>query len=165
MLIQKITMPLLFQPSGIVGFITLLIIPDMRFVRHSSKNVTFPHVFCSRMNFLAPPISFLTVFISLNIFRYCTSKYAVYAYSQRYSLVFACQVTSLSIFRQLLELKPVRYGIPHSENLTGRGDGLIYHTKGHALNPNKRDWQRYQSWQPENPGSEAKSSASTPNSI
>jgi len=66
---------------------------------------------------------------------------------------------------EVMALKPTRYGVAHRENLTGRGDGMIYHTKGHALNPNKRDWKRYQSWQPENPDSEAKSSSSTPNSI
>ncbi|KAG0593718.1 hypothetical protein M758_UG013700 [Ceratodon purpureus] len=66
---------------------------------------------------------------------------------------------------QLLELKPTRYGVAHRENLTGRGDGMVYHTKGHALNPNKRDWKRYQSWQPENPDSERKSSETTPNSV
>jgi len=66
---------------------------------------------------------------------------------------------------QLLTLKPTRYGVPHKENLTGRGDGMIYHSKGHALNSSKRDWKRYQSWQPENPDANTKSSASTPNSI
>lgn len=66
---------------------------------------------------------------------------------------------------ELMKLKPTRYGVAHKENLTGRGDGMIHMTKGHALNPNKRDWKRYQSWQPENPeGSEKKSSATNPNS-
>lgn len=68
-------------------------------------------------------------------------------------------------FWQVMALKPTRYGVAHRENLTGRGDGMVYHTKGHALNPNKRDWKRYQSWQPENPDSESKSSPSSPNSV
>jgi NADH dehydrogenase (ubiquinone) 1 alpha subcomplex subunit 12 len=33
--------------------------------------------------------------------------------------------------------------------MSGRGDGMIYHSKGHALNPNKRDWKRYEAWQPQ----------------
>jgi hypothetical protein len=80
----------------------------------------------------------------------------------------SCNLTSsfLCFFLfQLLQLKPTRYGVPHRENLTGRGDGMIYHTKGHALNPNKRDWKRYQSWQPEDPDSQRTSSETTPNSI
>jgi NADH dehydrogenase (ubiquinone) 1 alpha subcomplex subunit 12 len=49
---------------------------------------------------------------------------------------------------QLEGLKP-KYALPHKENMSGRGDGMIYHSKGHALNPNKRDWKRYEAWQPE----------------
>ena len=45
-------------------------------------------------------------------------------------------------------LKPSRYGIEHKENFSGEGEELIYHSKGHALNPGQRDWTRYQSWQP-----------------
>jgi NADH dehydrogenase (ubiquinone) 1 alpha subcomplex subunit 12 len=33
--------------------------------------------------------------------------------------------------------------------MSGRGDEMIYHSKGHALNPNKRDWKRYEPWQPQ----------------
>ncbi|MBA0829962.1 hypothetical protein Goarm_014521 [Gossypium armourianum] len=49
---------------------------------------------------------------------------------------------------QLLMLKPKRYGVEHKENLSGKGNEFIYHSKGHALNPGQRDWTRYQSWQP-----------------
>lgn len=49
---------------------------------------------------------------------------------------------------QLEGLKP-KYSLPHKENMSGRGDGMIYHSKGHALNPNKRDWKRYEAWQPQ----------------
>ncbi|XP_022996140.1 probable NADH dehydrogenase [ubiquinone] 1 alpha subcomplex subunit 12 [Cucurbita maxima] len=49
---------------------------------------------------------------------------------------------------ELLMLKPSRYGIEHKENFSGEGEELIYHSKGHALNPGQRDWTRYQSWQP-----------------
>ncbi len=49
---------------------------------------------------------------------------------------------------QLEGLKP-KYALPHKENMSGRGDEMIYHSKGHALNPNKRDWKRYEAWQPQ----------------
>ncbi|KAL2652418.1 hypothetical protein R1flu_020546 [Riccia fluitans] len=49
---------------------------------------------------------------------------------------------------QLEGLKPRRYGIEHTRNRTGEGEQYIYHAKGHALNPNKRDWKRYQEWIP-----------------
>jgi len=49
---------------------------------------------------------------------------------------------------QLEGLKP-KYALPHKENMSGRGDEMIYHSKGHALNPNKRDWKRYEPWQPQ----------------
>ncbi|XP_022756066.1 probable NADH dehydrogenase [ubiquinone] 1 alpha subcomplex subunit 12 [Durio zibethinus] len=49
---------------------------------------------------------------------------------------------------ELLMLKPQRYGVEHKENLSGKGNEFIYHSKGHALNPGQRDWTRYQSWQP-----------------
>ncbi|CAM6129098.1 unnamed protein product [Calypogeia fissa] len=49
---------------------------------------------------------------------------------------------------QLQGLKPSRYGLEHTRNRTGEGEEYIYHAKGHALNPNKRDWKRYESWQP-----------------
>ncbi|WRX35209.1 NADH dehydrogenase [ubiquinone] 1 alpha subcomplex subunit 12 - like 2 [Theobroma cacao] len=48
----------------------------------------------------------------------------------------------------LLMLKPKRYGVEHKENLSGKGNEFIYHSKGHALNPGQRDWTRYQPWQP-----------------
>ncbi|WRX33810.1 hypothetical protein QQP08_026297 [Theobroma cacao] len=41
---------------------------------------------------------------------------------------------------QLLMLKPKRYGVEHKENLSGKGNEFIYHSKGHALNPGQRDW-------------------------
>lgn len=66
---------------------------------------------------------------------------------------------------QLLELKPKTYGVAHRENQSGRGDGIIHYSKGHALNPSGRDWKRYQAWQPENPNSDAKSSPTSPNSV
>jgi len=66
---------------------------------------------------------------------------------------------------QLLELKPKTYGVAHRENQSGRGDGIIHYSKGHALNPTGRDWKRYQAWQPENPDSNAKSSPTSPNSV
>ncbi|KAL3677222.1 hypothetical protein R1sor_027170 [Riccia sorocarpa] len=49
---------------------------------------------------------------------------------------------------QLEGLKPKRYAIEHSRNRTGEGEQYIYHAKGHALNPNKRDWKRYEEWTP-----------------
>lgn len=48
---------------------------------------------------------------------------------------------------QLLLLKPKRYGLDHKENLSGEGEELIYHSKGHALNPGQRKWTRYQPWE------------------
>jgi NADH dehydrogenase (ubiquinone) 1 alpha subcomplex subunit 12 len=51
-------------------------------------------------------------------------------------------------FVQLLMLKPKRYGIEHKENFSGEGEELIYHSKGHALNPGQRNWTRYQPWEP-----------------
>ncbi|KAL9249913.1 putative NADH dehydrogenase [ubiquinone] 1 alpha subcomplex subunit 12 [Drosera capensis] len=41
---------------------------------------------------------------------------------------------------ELLMLKPGRYGVEHKENFSGEGEQLIYHSKGHALNPGQRDW-------------------------
>lgn len=52
---------------------------------------------------------------------------------------------------QLLLLKPKRYGVEHKENFSGEGEELIYHSKGHSLNPGQRDWTRYQPWQPTKP--------------
>ncbi|KAJ3689525.1 hypothetical protein LUZ61_018689 [Rhynchospora tenuis] len=49
---------------------------------------------------------------------------------------------------ELLMLKPKRYGVEHKENLSGEGEEFIYHSKGHALNAEQRDWTRYQAWQP-----------------
>ncbi|KAJ4773483.1 NADH dehydrogenase [ubiquinone] 1 alpha subcomplex subunit 12 [Rhynchospora pubera] len=49
---------------------------------------------------------------------------------------------------ELLMLKPKRYGVEHKENLSGEGEEFIYHSKGHALNTEQRDWTRYQAWQP-----------------
>ncbi|GAY36528.1 hypothetical protein CUMW_279820 [Citrus unshiu] len=48
----------------------------------------------------------------------------------------------------LLMLKPKRYGLEHRENLSGEGEEFIYHSKGHFLNPEQRDWSRYQPWEP-----------------
>ncbi|MCO5549072.1 hypothetical protein L7F22_002538 [Adiantum nelumboides] len=47
---------------------------------------------------------------------------------------------------QLEELKPVRYGIEHKPNVSGLGDLHAYHSKGHAKNPQQRDWTRYEPW-------------------
>ncbi|BBM98902.1 NADH dehydrogenase (ubiquinone) 1 alpha subcomplex subunit 12 [Marchantia polymorpha subsp. ruderalis] len=49
---------------------------------------------------------------------------------------------------QLEGLRPSRYGVEHMKNRTGEGEQYIYHAKGHALNPNKRDWKRYEEWRP-----------------
>ncbi|KAK3157270.1 hypothetical protein QOZ80_2AG0118560 [Eleusine coracana subsp. coracana] len=49
---------------------------------------------------------------------------------------------------QLLERKTARYLVEHKQNFTGEGEELIYHSKGHALNPGQRDWTRYQPWEP-----------------
>ncbi|KAH9727977.1 hypothetical protein WN944_016287 [Citrus x changshan-huyou] len=49
---------------------------------------------------------------------------------------------------ELLMLKPKRYGLEHRENLSGEGEEFIYHSKGHFLNPEQRDWSRYQPWEP-----------------
>ncbi|KAM7272270.1 hypothetical protein ACFE04_026933 [Oxalis oulophora] len=49
---------------------------------------------------------------------------------------------------ELLLLRPKRYGVEHQENLTGKGDSFIYHSKGHALNSDQRNWTMYQPWQP-----------------
>eukprot|EP00249_Psilotum_nudum_P007688 c20750_g1_i1 orf=743-1213(-) len=47
---------------------------------------------------------------------------------------------------QLEGMKPVRYGIEHKPNLSGEGEDVTYHSKGHALNPSQRDWTRYEPW-------------------
>ncbi|KAM3730586.1 hypothetical protein ACB098_12G098200 [Castanea mollissima] len=52
---------------------------------------------------------------------------------------------------ELLMLKPKRYGLEHKENFSGEGEDLIYHSKGHALNKEQRDWTRYQPWEPTKP--------------
>ncbi|CAI5986312.1 unnamed protein product [Closterium sp. NIES-65] len=51
---------------------------------------------------------------------------------------------------KILAFKP-RYGLEHRANFTGKGDAFIYHAKGHALNPNQRDWSRVQTWLPGSP--------------
>ena len=51
-------------------------------------------------------------------------------------------------FGQLLEDQTKKYIREHRQNYTGQGDDLIYHSKGHALNPGQRDWTRYQPWEP-----------------
>eukprot|EP00252_Welwitschia_mirabilis_P017704 TRINITY_DN39235_c0_g1_i1.p1 TRINITY_DN39235_c0_g1~~TRINITY_DN39235_c0_g1_i1.p1 ORF type:complete len:164 (-),score=28.80 TRINITY_DN39235_c0_g1_i1:157-648(-) len=47
---------------------------------------------------------------------------------------------------QLEMLRPKRYGEEHRPNLSGEGEEFIYHSKGHLLNPSKRDWTRYEPW-------------------
>uniref|UniRef100_A0A0D6R476 NADH dehydrogenase [ubiquinone] 1 alpha subcomplex subunit 12 n=1 Tax=Araucaria cunninghamii TaxID=56994 RepID=A0A0D6R476_ARACU len=49
---------------------------------------------------------------------------------------------------QLQMFKPKRYGAEHQPNLSGEGEEYTYHSKGHPLNPNQRDWTRYEPWQP-----------------
>jgi len=49
---------------------------------------------------------------------------------------------------QLLARKTARYLVEHKQNYSGEGEELIYHSKGHALNPGQRDWTRYQPWEP-----------------
>jgi len=49
---------------------------------------------------------------------------------------------------QLLAQKTARYLVEHKQNYSGEGEELIYHSKGHALNPGQRDWTRYQPWEP-----------------
>jgi NADH dehydrogenase (ubiquinone) 1 alpha subcomplex subunit 12 len=49
---------------------------------------------------------------------------------------------------QLLNQKTARYLVEHKQNYSGEGEELIYHSKGHALNPGQRDWTRYQPWEP-----------------
>ncbi|KAF6989498.1 hypothetical protein CFC21_006830 [Triticum aestivum] len=49
---------------------------------------------------------------------------------------------------KLLEEKTKKFIREHRQNYTGQGDDLIYHSKGHALNPGQRDWTRYQPWEP-----------------
>lgn len=49
---------------------------------------------------------------------------------------------------KLLEQKPKAYSVEHKENFSGQGEELIYHSKGHALNPGQKDWTRYQPWEP-----------------
>ncbi|CAI5483626.1 unnamed protein product [Closterium sp. Yama58-4] len=51
---------------------------------------------------------------------------------------------------KILAFKP-HYGLEHRANFTGKGDAFIYHAKGHALNPNQRDWSRVQTWLPGSP--------------
>uniref|UniRef100_A0A0E0BE93 NADH dehydrogenase [ubiquinone] 1 alpha subcomplex subunit 12 n=1 Tax=Oryza glumipatula TaxID=40148 RepID=A0A0E0BE93_9ORYZ len=48
----------------------------------------------------------------------------------------------------LLEQNAKAYIVDHKENFSGEGEELIYHSKGHALNPGQRDWTRYQPWEP-----------------
>ncbi|GBG61669.1 hypothetical protein CBR_g23185 [Chara braunii] len=40
------------------------------------------------------------------------------------------------------------YAEDHKPNLTGQGDEVIYHPKGHAMHPNRRTWSKYEPWQP-----------------
>ncbi|EFJ04903.1 hypothetical protein SELMODRAFT_236885 [Selaginella moellendorffii] len=47
---------------------------------------------------------------------------------------------------QLEDLRPKRYGLEHQPNRTGEGEQYIYHSKGHVLSPNQRDWSRYDPW-------------------
>ncbi|RLN43131.1 putative NADH dehydrogenase [Panicum miliaceum] len=49
---------------------------------------------------------------------------------------------------QLLAQKTARYLVEHKQNYSGEGEELIYHSKGHTLNPGQRDWTRYQPWEP-----------------
>ncbi|KAL6642611.1 hypothetical protein ACP70R_020792 [Stipagrostis hirtigluma subsp. patula] len=49
---------------------------------------------------------------------------------------------------KLLQQKTARYLVEHKQNFSGEGEDLIYHSKGHALNPGQRDWTRYQPWEP-----------------
>ncbi|XP_062201387.1 probable NADH dehydrogenase [ubiquinone] 1 alpha subcomplex subunit 12 [Phragmites australis] len=49
---------------------------------------------------------------------------------------------------KLLNQKTARYLVEHKQNFSGEGEELIYHSKGHALNPGQRDWTRYQPWEP-----------------
>jgi len=49
---------------------------------------------------------------------------------------------------QLLNQKTARYLVEHKQNYSGEGEELIYHSKGHTLNPGQRDWTRYQPWEP-----------------
>ncbi|CAD6212219.1 unnamed protein product, partial [Miscanthus lutarioriparius] len=44
---------------------------------------------------------------------------------------------------QLLNQKTARYLVEHKQNYSGEGEELIYHSKGHTLNPGQRDWTRY----------------------
>ena len=68
-------------------------------------------------------------------------------------LYYIMKIMCLNLFiLQLLMLKPKRYGVEHKENLSGKGNEFIYHSKGHALNRGQRDWTRYQSWQPTKAG-------------
>ncbi|KAL5663962.1 hypothetical protein ACJX0J_024070, partial [Zea mays] len=41
---------------------------------------------------------------------------------------------------KLLNQKTARYLVEHKQNYSGEGEELIYHSKGHALNPGQRDW-------------------------
>uniref|UniRef100_A0A0E0MB83 NADH dehydrogenase [ubiquinone] 1 alpha subcomplex subunit 12 n=1 Tax=Oryza punctata TaxID=4537 RepID=A0A0E0MB83_ORYPU len=56
--------------------------------------------------------------------------------------------TPLAHFSLLLEQNAKAYIVDHKENFSGEGEELIYHSKGHALNPGQRDWTRYQPWEP-----------------
>eukprot|EP00270_Netrium_digitus_P021858 TRINITY_DN9603_c0_g1_i3.p1 TRINITY_DN9603_c0_g1~~TRINITY_DN9603_c0_g1_i3.p1 ORF type:complete len:154 (-),score=28.35 TRINITY_DN9603_c0_g1_i3:341-802(-) len=47
-----------------------------------------------------------------------------------------------------LELLRPSYGRNHVPNLTGQGEGLIYHAKGHAMNPQQRGWAKFEGWRP-----------------
>uniref|UniRef100_A0A0E0R2Y7 NADH dehydrogenase [ubiquinone] 1 alpha subcomplex subunit 12 n=1 Tax=Oryza rufipogon TaxID=4529 RepID=A0A0E0R2Y7_ORYRU len=58
----------------------------------------------------------------------------------------ACLAVSHSM--KLLEQNAKAYIVDHKENFSGEGEELIYHSKGHALNPGQRDWTRYQPWEP-----------------
>lgn len=57
-------------------------------------------------------------------------------------------LTYLGMLWQLLEQNAKAYIVDHKENFSGEGEELIYHSKGHALNPGQRDWTRYQPWEP-----------------
>ncbi|OEL31957.1 D-xylose-proton symporter-like 2 [Dichanthelium oligosanthes] len=48
-----------------------------------------------------------------------------------------------NFLRELLAQKTARYLVEHRQNYSGEGEELIYHSKGHALNPGQRDWTRF----------------------
>eukprot|EP00897_Mesotaenium_endlicherianum_P008819 jgi/Mesen1/7966/ME000422S07124 len=48
---------------------------------------------------------------------------------------------------QLIKFRPA-YLQEHKRNPTGEGDEKIYHAKGHALNPNQREWKKFEPWTP-----------------